>query len=54
MYAHYGELLGENLDVREFLFGAERSALSAVRPVLMELQRGRRIRLEAPIRIPAD
>jgi hypothetical protein len=36
-----GELLGETLDLREFLFGPERNALGAVRPVLMELQRGK-------------
>lgn len=35
-----GGLLGETLDLREFLFGAERSALNAVRPVLGDLQRG--------------
>jgi 5-methylcytosine-specific restriction endonuclease McrA len=34
-------MLGEILDLREFLFGAERNALRAVRPVLMELQRGK-------------
>ena len=34
-----GDLLGETLDLREFLFGAERNALGAVRPVLMGLQR---------------
>ena len=36
-----GELMGESTDLRDFLFGAERAALSAVRPVLMELQAGR-------------
>jgi 5-methylcytosine-specific restriction endonuclease McrA len=35
-----GDLLGETLDLREFLFGAERNALRAVRPVLVDLQRG--------------
>jgi 5-methylcytosine-specific restriction endonuclease McrA len=35
-----GDLLGETLDLREFLFGAERKALSVVRPVLMDLQHG--------------
>jgi 5-methylcytosine-specific restriction endonuclease McrA len=34
-------LLGETLDLREFLFGAERNALGAVRPVLMDLQDGK-------------
>jgi 5-methylcytosine-specific restriction endonuclease McrA len=36
-----GDLLGETLDLREFLFGAERQALAVVRPVLMDLQHGR-------------
>lgn len=35
-----GDLIGETLDLREFLFGAERKALSVVRPVLMDLQHG--------------
>jgi 5-methylcytosine-specific restriction endonuclease McrA len=35
------DLLGETLDLREFLFGAERNALGAIRPVLMEFQQGR-------------
>ena len=35
-----GDLLGETLDLREFLFGVERSALNAVRPVLADLQHG--------------
>jgi 5-methylcytosine-specific restriction endonuclease McrA len=34
------DFLGETLDLHEFLFGAERNALGAVRPVLMDLQRG--------------
>jgi 5-methylcytosine-specific restriction endonuclease McrA len=33
-------LLGETLDLREFLFGTERNALAAVKPVLMDLQTG--------------
>ncbi len=36
-----GDLLGETLDLREFLFGAERKALAVVRPVLMDLQNGK-------------
>jgi 5-methylcytosine-specific restriction endonuclease McrA len=36
-----GDLLGETLDLREFLFGAERKALAVVRPVLMDLQHGK-------------
>ncbi len=34
------DILGENADLNEFLFGSERSGLAAVRPVLMEIQRG--------------
>jgi 5-methylcytosine-specific restriction endonuclease McrA len=34
-------LLGETTDLREFLFGAERGALAAARPVLIELQQGK-------------
>lgn len=33
-----GDLLGETTDLRGFLFGAERNALAAARPVLMDLQ----------------
>lgn len=29
------------MDLREFLFGAERNALRVVRPVLMDLQQGK-------------
>lgn len=36
-----GDLLGESTDLRDFLFGAERAALAAVKPVLMDLQQGR-------------
>ena len=36
-----GDLLGETLDLREFLFGAERNALGVVRPMLMQLQNGK-------------
>ncbi|ADW68074.1 HNH endonuclease [Granulicella tundricola] len=36
-----GEFIGEPTDLRDFLFGAERSALTAAKPVLMELQDGR-------------
>lgn len=35
------DLFGETLDLREFLFGAERAALRAARPVLMDLQHGK-------------
>ena len=31
---------GETADLNEFLFGSERAALAAVRPVLMGVQRG--------------
>jgi hypothetical protein len=34
------DILGETADLNEFLFGSERSGLAAVRPVLMEIQRG--------------
>ena len=36
-----GNLLGESTDLRDFLFGAERAALMAVKPVLMDLQQGK-------------
>jgi 5-methylcytosine-specific restriction endonuclease McrA len=45
-----GDLLGETTDLREFLFGAERSALAAARPVLMDLQRGKCFYCAKPIR----
>jgi hypothetical protein len=34
------DVLGETADLNEFLFGSERASLSAVRPVLMEIQGG--------------
>ena len=34
-------VLGEAADLNEFLFGSERNNLALVRPVLMDLQRGR-------------
>jgi hypothetical protein len=34
-------LLGETADLNEFLFGSERNNLAVVRPVLMDIQRGR-------------
>lgn len=35
------EVLGETADLNEFLFGSERNNLAVVRPVLMDIQRGR-------------
>lgn len=35
------EIIGETTDLNEFLFGSERMPLAAVRPVLMDVQRGR-------------
>jgi 5-methylcytosine-specific restriction endonuclease McrA len=35
------DLLGEAADLNEFLFGSERNSLAAIRPVLIDLQRGR-------------
>ena len=35
------DILGENADLDEFLFGNERADLAAVRPVLIDIQRGR-------------
>jgi len=34
------EILGETADLDEFLFGSDRTSLAAVRPVLMDVQRG--------------
>ena len=34
-------MLGEAADLNEFLFGSERNSLAVVRPVLMDIQRGR-------------
>ncbi|HJU11674.1 MAG TPA: HNH endonuclease signature motif containing protein [Candidatus Binataceae bacterium] len=45
-----GDLLGETLDLREFLFGAERNALAVVRPVLMNLQHGKCFYCGQPVR----
>lgn len=36
-----GDLIGETTDLGDFLFGAERAALSVVKPTLMELQSAR-------------
>lgn len=35
------EIIGETADLNEFLFGSERMPLAAVRPALMDVQRGR-------------
>lgn len=35
------KIVGEITDLHEFLFGSERAALAVVRPVLLDLQRGR-------------
>jgi hypothetical protein len=35
------DLIGETTDLNEFLFGSERMPLAAVRPVPLDLQRGR-------------
>ena len=35
------DLIGETADLNEFLFGSERMPLAAVRPVLLDLQKGR-------------
>jgi 5-methylcytosine-specific restriction endonuclease McrA len=35
------DILGESADLNEFLFGSERAALVALRPVLIDIQRGR-------------
>jgi 5-methylcytosine-specific restriction endonuclease McrA len=35
------DVLGETADLNEFLFGSERNNLAAVRPVLLDLQRGK-------------
>lgn len=45
-----GDLLGETTDRSEFLFGAERGALSAARPVLMNLQHGTCFYCSKPIK----
>jgi 5-methylcytosine-specific restriction endonuclease McrA len=42
-------LLGETADLNEFLFGSERNNLAVVRPILMDLQRGRCFYCESPI-----
>ena len=34
-------VLGETADLNEFLFGSERNNLAVVRPILMDIQRGR-------------
>jgi hypothetical protein len=35
------KIVGEITDLNEFLFGSERTPLAVVRPVLLDLQRGR-------------
>jgi hypothetical protein len=46
--------LGETVDLREFLFGAERSALFVVKPVLMDLQGGKCFYCGQPVRGDGD
>jgi len=43
------EVLGETADLNEFLFGSERAALAVVRPVLLDVQRGRCFYCHAPL-----
>jgi 5-methylcytosine-specific restriction endonuclease McrA len=43
------DVLGETTDLNEFLFGSERNNLAVVRPVLMDLQRGRCFYCQGPI-----
>lgn len=45
-----GDSLGETLDLREFLFGAERNALGIVRPILIDLQRGKCFYCSQPVK----
>jgi hypothetical protein len=42
-------LLGEAADLNEFLFRSERAALAVVRPVLLDIQRGRCFYCHAPL-----
>lgn len=35
------DILGENADLNEFMFGSERADLAVIRPVLIDIQRGR-------------
>lgn len=49
-----GDLLGETLDLREFLFGTERTALAAARPVLKDLQSNQCFYCGATIRGEAE
>jgi hypothetical protein len=44
-----GDLLGETTDLRDFLFGAERSALDIVKPMMADLQRGQCFYCAKPI-----
>jgi 5-methylcytosine-specific restriction endonuclease McrA len=48
-----GDLLGEVMDLREFLFGAERNALSLAKPLLSDLQGGKCFYCLQPIRLNA-
>jgi 5-methylcytosine-specific restriction endonuclease McrA len=48
------ELLGETTDVREFLFGVDRKAMDAFRPLLMGYQDGRCFYCDARIRAAAE
>jgi 5-methylcytosine-specific restriction endonuclease McrA len=45
-----GDLLGETLDLHEFLFGTERNALAVVKPVLMDLQHAKCFYCSQPVR----
>ncbi len=44
------EVLGETADLHDFLFGSERAALAAVRPVLLDVQRGKCFYCQAPLK----
>ncbi|HEY6274204.1 MAG TPA: hypothetical protein VIX19_19650 [Terriglobales bacterium] len=43
------DLLGETADLNEVLFGSERAALAAMRPVLIDIQQGRSFYCNKPL-----
>ncbi|MCY3676523.1 MAG: HNH endonuclease [Gemmatimonadetes bacterium] len=51
---HNRKLLGQIIDLRAFLFGAQRSSLAAFHPLLREVQKGRCFYCERDIKSRAD
>jgi len=51
MYANNRDVLGKTADLNKFLFGGDRNNLALVRPVLIDIQRGRSFYWRGPLTV---